>query len=274
MSMRTALLAVLLVACAPTGASAQSGGGQGFFAPLLSLFGGHQRAAPQPAWRRNDVDAYPEITVRPPATRQPTRRAVVDDEPGEEALGPRAFCVRTCDGFYFPIGPSAGGSTAQAQQAMCARFCPASEVALYSVWSGGEVADAVGPGRRRYSELPTAFRFRTELSPSCTCNGRVGGGLASVAPADDFTLRRGDVVAGAEGPLVFAGGGRLPFRDAQFNPVRNNQLSREMMRRFKVGSAAHRNQSDSPVEATVEAERADRPIRVVPLGMVRMAETN
>lgn len=263
---RTTVLAGLLIASVPTMASAQFEGRQGFFGSFLSLFGSHQRAAP-PSWRRDDPDAYPEITVRPPVRR--SRANGFEDDPSDRALGPRSFCVRTCDGFYFPIGPSAGGSTAQAQQAMCARFCPASEVALYSVWSGGDVGDAVGPGRQRYSELPTAFRFRTELSPSCTCNGRVGGGLAAVAPADDFTLRRGDVVAGAEGPLVFAGGGRLPFRDTQFSPVRAHQLSREMMRRFKIGTP-QRPLPHSQING--ETERTNRPVRVVPLNTT--TETN
>lgn len=273
MLVRTSIVALALTCLVPGSALAQFDNRGGLFAPLLMLFGGGQ------SMRREEPSRYhgdfapsrnlPQVTVRP--------RAIIEeeeDERSERALGPRAFCVRLCDGFYFPVGPAVGGRTAQAQSSACSRMCPAAEVAIYSLPKGGEVGDAIGPSGQRYASLDRAFRFRSELSTSCTCNGRPGGGLAPVDLSDDFTLRRGDLIAGENGPLVFAGGGRLPFKSAQFTPIGSRQLGREMMRRLVRSSSAPISPiaASSPLGSSNAAELSDEPakpagvVRVVPLG--------
>lgn len=272
MLVRTSIVALAVTCLASSSALAQFDNRGGLFAPLLMLFGGGQ------GMRREEPSRYhgdftpsrnlPQVTIRPRVTVEEE-----EDDHSERALGPRAFCVRLCDGFYFPLGPAAGGRTAQAQSSACSRMCPAAEVAIYSLPQGGEVGDAIGPRGQRYASLEKAFRFRSELSPSCTCNGRPGGGLAPVDLSDDFTLRRGDLIAGESGPLLFAGGGRLPFKPAQFTPVGSRQLGREMMRRLVRSSS-----SISPTPASLslglsnDAPLSDEPVkparvvRVVPLG--------
>jgi hypothetical protein len=277
MLMRTAILS-LAICLGPTTACAQFDDRGGFFAPLISLFGGRQQS------RDPQFDDYrggtyrprsvPQITVRP---RQREADTYLDDgDHSERALGSRSFCVRLCDGFYFPVGPASGGKTAQAQSTACARMCPAAEVALYSLPSGGEVSEALGPRGRPYAALATAFRFRTELSPSCTCNGRPGGGLATIDIADDFTLRRGDVIAGETGPLVFSGGGRLPFSSTQFSPVTSRHLGRDIMQRFvRTPSPAPATtvvvDSNSNDAISEELAKPKSLVRVVPLSMANSA---
>jgi hypothetical protein len=113
--------------------------------------------------------------------------------------GPRtAYCVRTCDGHYFPVHPQAGFSAAQ----MCSTFCPASETKVYS---GSGIDHAVGMDGRRYSELPQAYAYRKQLVANCTCNGSDKFGVARVDVNSDPTLRRGDVVATKEGMMVVSG---------------------------------------------------------------------
>jgi Protein of unknown function (DUF2865) len=109
--------------------------------------------------------------------------------------GGQAYCVRTCDGRYFPIS-SAGN---QSRAASCNSFCPASET---KVVYGGTIDNAVTEGGKPYSELPNAFRYRDELVAGCTCNGKDSVGLAAVKIDDDPTLRRGDIVAGPDGLMV------------------------------------------------------------------------
>ncbi|MFX5574762.1 DUF2865 domain-containing protein, partial [Acinetobacter baumannii] len=53
-----------------------------------------------------------------------------------------------------------------------------------------------------YSELPNAFRYRTEIVDGCTCNGKDHFGLAQVSIDNDPTLRKGDIVASADGLMV------------------------------------------------------------------------
>jgi hypothetical protein len=103
--------------------------------------------------------------------------------------------VRTCDGRYFPISASDSSSRA----ASCNNFCPASETKIVY---GSTIDQASTDTGKPYSELPNAFKYRTELVAGCTCNGKDQVGLAPIKVEDDQTLRKGDIVAGAEGLMV------------------------------------------------------------------------
>jgi hypothetical protein len=109
--------------------------------------------------------------------------------------GGQAYCVRTCDGRYFPITAGDG----QSKAASCNSFCPASETKIVY---GSSIDHAATENGKPYSELPNAFRYRNELVADCTCNGKDQLGLAPVKIEDDPTLRKGDIVAGANGLLV------------------------------------------------------------------------
>ena len=110
------------------------------------------------------------------------------------AAGPAsAYCVRTSDGFYFPVQAHAGVSAAEA----CHAMCPASQTRLYS---GSGIDHAVASDGGRYAGLATAYLYRKELVAGSTCNGRGPFGLARVDVATDPTLRPGDIVATRTGP--------------------------------------------------------------------------
>ena len=109
--------------------------------------------------------------------------------------GAQAYCVRTCDGRYFPIS----ASDSQSRAASCNSFCPASET---KVVYGSNIDNAATESGKPYSELPNAFRYRNELVAGCTCNGKDQIGLAPVKIENDPTLRKGDIVAGADGLMV------------------------------------------------------------------------
>jgi hypothetical protein len=113
--------------------------------------------------------------------------------------GGQAYCVRTCDGRYFPINASDN----QSRAASCNSFCPASDTKIVY---GSSIDAAATETGKPYSELPNAFRYRTELVAGCTCNGKDQIGLAPVKIENDPTLRKGDIVAG-EGGLVVANRG-------------------------------------------------------------------
>lgn len=156
---------------------------QDFFS---ALFGGIGRRAPQPYISMPFANEDGSI----PASRSEMRSR-------HAGGGGQAFCVRSCDGRYFPITASDNASRA----ASCNSFCPASET---KVVYGGNIDSAATDNGKPYSELPNAFRYRTEIVAGCTCNGKDQMGLASVKIEDDPTLRKGDIVAGENG-LVVAG---------------------------------------------------------------------
>jgi hypothetical protein len=169
----------ILGAVALTGVSALASAAQAqdFFS---ALFGGMHRAR-QP---------YISLPFANDDGSVPVRRS----EPRRYGGG-QAFCVRTCDGRYFPVTASDNASRA----ASCNSFCPASET---TVVYGSNIDNAASENGKRYSELPNAFRYRNEFVAGCTCNGKDQVGLAPVKIQDDPTLRKGDIVAGDNGLLV------------------------------------------------------------------------
>jgi hypothetical protein len=126
--------------------------------------------------------------------------------------GGQAYCVRTCDGRYFPIAASDN----QSRAASCNSFCPASETKLVY---GSNIDNAATETGKPYSELPNAFRYRNEIVAGCTCNGKDQFGLAPVKIENDPTLRKGDIVAGADGLMVASHGADRRGASLNFSPV-------------------------------------------------------
>ena len=126
--------------------------------------------------------------------------------------GGQAYCVRTCDGRYFPATASDNASRA----ASCNSLCPASETKLFY---GSSIDNATAENGKSYSELPNAFRYRNELVNGCTCNGKDQVGLAQVKVENDPTLRKGDIVAGENGLLVAGRSADRRGAELNFSPA-------------------------------------------------------
>jgi hypothetical protein len=145
-----------------------------------------------------------------------------------EAGPARAFCVRTCDGRYFPVQAHAGLSAAEA----CRSFCPASQTRLYS---GGNIDYAAASDGSRYADLDNAFVYRKQLVAGCTCNGRDAFGLAQIDAQSDPTLRPGDIVATKTGLMAFTGGRN---KVADFTPIDSyrglNKGARDKLSEVKI----------------------------------------
>jgi hypothetical protein len=208
---------------------------------LDQLFGSFTRHVFPPAGQRG----LPEMSPIP-GDRVAPQGGETDWRPRSEN-GPRvAFCVRTCDGRYFPVHAHAGFSAAQ----MCKAFCPASETRLYS---GGGIDHAVAADGRPYADLPQAFVYRKQLVAGCTCNGKDAFGLASIDVKSDPTLRRGDVVATVNGLMAVSGkSGDNP----QFTPASAYRGLSERSRDQLVGTkVATPGRPAAPIETTGAASR-------------------
>lgn len=195
------LAAGMLTLCLPAPASAQS--------LFESFFGSLGRALQAPVQQPAPIHAYAEPSVRFERATIPLERAINPPSAHVETGPAKAFCVRTCDGHFFPVRAHAGMSAAEA----CNAFCPASETRLYS---GSTIDYASARDGSRYAALDTAYAYRKNLVAGCTCNGRDPFGLAHVDLATDPTLRPGDVVATRNGMVVFTG--RKNYT-ADFTPV-------------------------------------------------------
>jgi len=135
------------------------------------------------------------------------------------AGGGLAYCVRLCDGRYFPL--QRHGDMTPAEQ--CGAFCPASRT---KVFFGADIEGARAADGTRYASFDKAFVYRDRLVPDCTCNGKTSYGLAALDPTTDPTLRPGDMVATKDGLMTFQGARR---HGAAFTPVDRSRLTRERL---------------------------------------------
>jgi hypothetical protein len=212
-------------------ASAGSASAQGIFE---ALFG-------RPWNPQASAFADPFSQLNPFGSRGP-------DLPRPDASGGLAYCVRLCDGRFFPLVRHAGASPAQA----CNSFCPASATKIYN---GSSIDNAVGSDDRRYTELATAFVYRDKIVPGCTCNGKDAFGLVTPPIAEDPTLRPGDIVAGNEGLMAYNG----TTNDPSFTPVAAySGLSAELRRQLAETRIAPASDAPAPQLAVPQAEAAQR----------------
>jgi hypothetical protein len=198
MRRRMMLVAVLVwgpIALVPRGASAE-----GLFD---FLFGGAQKQQQRPAPAQTSFFADPfglNQQLAPPS--RPVATA---------GSGP-AFCVRGCDGKYFPLPARGGSNPAQ----MCQAFCPASAT---KVFFGSSIDGASSSNGERYADSENAFAYRKALRADCTCNGRDPAGLAPVDLNLDTSLRPGDIVATSSGLVAYTGVRLGAGQAADFTPV-------------------------------------------------------
>jgi Protein of unknown function (DUF2865) len=146
------------------------------------------------------------------------------------------YCVRLCDGRFFPIQHSTGANAAET----CNSFCPAATTKLFF---GSKIDNSVAKDGTRYSRLPNAFVYRERLVDGCTCNGRGSAGLVPVTAANDPTLRKGDIVATNGGFVVYRAGRR---KNAEFTPIDSYRGLSERWRR-KLAETKIRAAKSTPV---------------------------
>ena len=122
-----------------------------------------------------------------------------------------AYCVRLCDGRYFPMQSSIVAQSTQ----ICQNLCPAAKT---KVFSGTEIAYATAVDGTSYERIENAFAYRQKIVPGCTCNGRDPFGMAVMKIEDDPTLQPGDLVATKTGLVRYTGYGKNLFTPIPIPP--------------------------------------------------------
>ena len=166
------------------------------------FFNGGQRRPQQQSAPPPQASFFADPSNAAPQPPAPVGRA--------ERSGP-SFCVRSCDGKYFPL-MRASASPVQ----MCQAFCPASPT---KVFYGSSIDSAYASNGERYADSENAFAYRKALRADCTCNGREPVGLAPVDLTLDTSLRAGDVIATTNGLVAYSGVRIGNDQTAEFTPV-------------------------------------------------------
>ena len=219
---RSVLAALAQNNCGPQYANQGSSGG--FFD---SLFGGGNSNALPP----------------PPAS----------SEFGAPASTYKTVCVRTCDGYYFPISFATNPARFADDEQSCRNLCPAAEATLFTFRNGEDVSRAVSINGQPYSSLPNAFKYRQTFNPACSCKAAGQSWAEALKSIDDrASIERGDIIVTDERSRQMA-----QPRDAQGRPIRPQAQP-------KGNAAPAANAQAAPAETTPAASASgDRPIRTV-----------
>jgi hypothetical protein len=89
----------------------------------------------------------------------------------------RTLCVRSCDGYYFPISYATGRNRFKTDAAVCQSLYPPGEAALYVHHTTGEDAtQAVSLSGEAYAKQTFAFAYRSTYDNACATLFRSGSG--------------------------------------------------------------------------------------------------
>jgi hypothetical protein len=131
----------------------------------------------------------------------------------------RTICVRTCDGYYFPISFATTQARFQDDLMQCQRMCPAAEVNLYTYHNPGEeVSQAVSLTGAPYTALPNAFKYRQEFNPTCSCRKPGQSWAQALGQIRDDTVEQGDIIVNEQRAKALS----QPRVDAQGRPIKQD----------------------------------------------------
>ncbi|TVR06718.1 MAG: DUF2865 domain-containing protein [Salinarimonadaceae bacterium] len=117
--------------------------------------------------------------------------------PEERSYASKPVCVRTCDGYFFPL--STTGGSREAGNQICQAQCPAAPTRLFFIPGDNALESAVAADGTPYVSLPNAFRYRTTFDPSCSCR-QEGQSWADALEGASNMIRAGsgDIVVSPE----------------------------------------------------------------------------
>jgi hypothetical protein len=80
----------------------------------------------------------------------------------------RTICVRTCDGYYFPISSNGSQRRLKVDQAVCqSMYAPGAAEIYYYRYPSDDVSLAVSMDGHQYGKQPFAFSYRSTFDASC-----------------------------------------------------------------------------------------------------------
>lgn len=167
----------------------------------------------------------------------------------------RTLCVRTCDGYYFPISFSTVPDRFAEDEQICQAMCPGQDVQLFfHAMPSQESEDMISYRTEEpYAKMSTAFAYREAVKPECSCQRAIASGLTEIAGSGGVS----EVVPGG------SAGPALPLPVWRQDPGLDPETSANMNERFTVDDVARLARRGESVAATSDAAAANRSIRVV-----------
>jgi hypothetical protein len=157
-------------------------------------------------------------------------------------------CVRTCDGYYYPISYATTQDRFGEDAQTCQQTCPASEVVLMSNRTGEDINQAVSVNTSQpYTALPNAFKYRQAWDNACSCRKAGESWAQTLKNIDDPTIEQGDIIVNEQRAKQLS----QPRVDAQGRPIATPPATRT--------SAPRAGQAAAPAPAAPTANTAPAP---------------
>ena len=214
-------------------------------------------APPRETIRKQRVRGFANLPhniapLRQKITNQPQKLAgAVEAVEALDASGlpRRSYCVRLCDGYYFPVAPVSSDGDLNAHESLCAGICPGAPTRLFIMPSGSErIEEATSRDGRKYSALPVAFRHTGTTDNTCTCRPDNIAHTRIVSVMKDFTLRQGDMVMTNKGFRVFRGSSHWPYGQTDFMSLAESGINSKNRAALSAIESATRRSGARPLE--------------------------
>lgn len=184
--------------------------------------------------------------------------APVEDfvQPGETGprRGSKAVCVRTCDGYFFPVSYNAFGQSPDRLADLCRAQCPYVDTEVFTYSPSRDITEAVSIDGAPYSSLANALRYRRTFDAACTCRPPGRSWAETLAPAERLISGRSrDLIVTPEKADELS-------RPRQTPPSRGPASSAPGGQPSAQGSAPR---ASAPLEAEKIADGADAPADTV-----------
>ncbi len=158
-----AAFAVLAIMSVQLPSEAQA---QGFFS---KLFGGSSQSTYQP-------QRAPQPTIRPYreslSSRSPRERSEENRSSTHFSGTYRTLCVRTCDGYYWPVSYSVSRSGFYRDANICRSNCGGEARLFFHASSDPDTSEMVDISGRPYALLPNAYAYRKKVVEGCACKAQ------------------------------------------------------------------------------------------------------
>ncbi|MDX2308043.1 MAG: DUF2865 domain-containing protein [Hyphomicrobium sp.] len=136
---------------------------QGFF---QQLFGFGKTSAQTPAPKSSGLQSRSFQSFR---SYYSSRRDAGDFDMLRPIANYRLMCVRTCDGYYWPVGTAENQDEISKGESACRAAC-AGDAEVYSIPRGSsDIAAMTTRDGSRYDQLKNAFLYRQRLVAGCGC---------------------------------------------------------------------------------------------------------
>jgi hypothetical protein len=170
----------------------------------------------------------------------------------------RTVCVRTCDGYYYPISYATTQDKFGEDAQTCQQTCPAAETVLMTNPTGADINQAVSSSGAPYSSLPNAFKYRTQLVPTCSCRQAGQSWAQALGQVRDTTMQSDDIV-------VTPGVAQKMSqpRDAQGRPIKADVKTLDPKAAAAAASGAQAAASSDEGDTGAAPDKPKRAVRAV-----------